>query len=100
MTAANLRLLPTDQDFSNIESRMTSVSLKDGDKKLAAGASLTTVLSQALQAEDTEQLDWIISQRDQPMIEQTLSQMKEPKAISQFFSLVVHKFQAEKSTED
>jgi hypothetical protein len=38
---------------------MTSVSLKDGKK--IAGASLTTVLSQALQAEDKEQLDWVLS---------------------------------------
>jgi len=53
-----------------------------------------------LQAEDTEQLDFVLKQKDQPMIEKTLSQMREPKAISQFFSLVVHKFQAEKSTED
>jgi hypothetical protein len=46
MTAANLlRLLPQQDTASldNIESRMTSVSLKDGKK--IAGASLTTVLS-------------------------------------------------------
>ncbi len=47
MTAANLlRLLPQTENMSleNIESRMTSVSLKD-EKRLVAGASLTIVLS-------------------------------------------------------
>ena len=63
MTANLLRLLPQSDSLSldNIESRVTSVSLKD---KKMAGASLTTVLSQALQAEDQEQLDWILAQRD------------------------------------
>lgn len=53
MTTGNLLRLIPQQDtmsFDNIESRMTSVSIKDGKK--IAGASLTTVLSQALQAED------------------------------------------------
>jgi hypothetical protein len=45
-------------------------------------------------------LDWIVAQRDQAMIEQTLAQLKEPKAISGFFTLVVTKFQQEKSTTD
>ena len=52
MTAANLqRLIPQNDNMStleNIESRMTSVSLKNEGKKNVAGASLTTVLSQAL----------------------------------------------------
>ena len=34
------------------------------------------------------------------MIEQTLAQLKEQKAISGFFTLVVTKFQQEKSTTD
>lgn len=49
MTKDNLlRLLPQHDTMSldNIESRMTSVSIKDGKK--IAGASLTTVLSQSL----------------------------------------------------
>ena len=64
MTSNMLRLLPNSDTMSleNIESRLTSVSLKDSKK--IAGASLTTVLSQALQAEDQEQLDWILTQRD------------------------------------
>jgi hypothetical protein len=47
MTSSLLRLLPQSDtlSFDNIESRVTSVSLKD---KKMAGASLTTVLSQAL----------------------------------------------------
>jgi|LakMenE18May11ns_1017448.scaffolds.fasta_scaffold9607839_1 hypothetical protein len=50
MTAANLlRLIPDNiSNIDNIESRMTSVSLKNEGKKIVAGASLTTVLSQAL----------------------------------------------------
>jgi hypothetical protein len=50
MTAANLlRLIPDNiSNIDNIESRMTSVSLKNEGKKIGAGASLTTVLSQAL----------------------------------------------------
>ena len=60
MTAQNLRLLPSDASLDNIESRMTSVSL--GNKKLAQpGASLTNVLRQALQSDDTDQLDWVIT---------------------------------------
>jgi hypothetical protein len=50
MTAANLlRLIPDNiSNIDNIESRMTSVSLKNEGKKTVVGASLTTVLSQAL----------------------------------------------------
>ena len=72
MTSSMLRLLPNSETMSldNIASRMTSVSLKDSKK--IAGASLTTVLSQALQAEDHQQLDWILTQRDQAMIDSTL----------------------------
>ena len=63
VTAQNLRLLPSDVHLDNIESRMTSVSL--GKKKKAnlatPGASLTNVLRQALQSDDTDQLDWVIT---------------------------------------
>ena len=54
---------------------MTSVSLgkskasKDqGVVATKPGASLTNVLKQALQSDDVEQLDWIMSQRDSVMI--------------------------------
>lgn len=47
MTAANLlRLIPDNiSNLENIESRMTSISLKNEGKKTVAGASLTNVLS-------------------------------------------------------
>jgi len=60
MTAQNLRLLPSDASLDNIESRMTSVSL-GGKKPVQPGASLTNVLRQALQSDDTDQLDWVIT---------------------------------------
>lgn len=61
MSANMLRLLPSPDTMSldTIESRLTSATLKDSKK--IAGASLTTVLSQALQAEDQEQLEWILA---------------------------------------
>ena len=63
VTAQNLRLLPSDASLDNIESRMTSVSLgKKSKRDLATpGASLTNVLRQALQSDDTDQLDWVIT---------------------------------------
>ena len=64
VTAQNLRLLPSDASLENIESRMTSVSLgkKAKQAQLATpGASLTNVLRQALQSDDTDQLDWVIT---------------------------------------
>ena len=62
VTAQNLRLLPSDASLDNIESRMTSVSLGQSKKKTTQpGASLTNVLKQALQSDDTDQLDWVIT---------------------------------------
>ena len=62
VTAQNLRLLPSDASLENIESRMTSVSLGNKKGKAAQpGASLTNVLRQALQSDDTDQLDWVIT---------------------------------------
>ena len=56
VTAQNLRLLPSDANLDNIESRVTSVSLgaSKGKKPQQPGASLTNVLRQALQSEDVD----------------------------------------------
>lgn len=75
VTAQNLRLLPSDASLENIESRMTSVSLGNKKGKAAPGASLTNVLRQALQSDDTDQLDWVITQSDPAMVEATLVQL-------------------------
>ena len=105
VTAQNLRLLPQDSSLENIESRMTSVSLgvgkgKQGSAVTKPGASLTNILKQALQSDDVEQLDWIISQRDPGMVESTLSQLTEEQTITAFFKLVLNKFQQERSVSD
>ena len=108
VTAQNLRLLPSDSSLENIESRMTSVSLGQGKGKQAEkgvvatkpGASLTNLLKQALQSDDSEQLDWIISQKDSALVESTLAQLTEESAITAFFKLVLNKFQQEKSVGD
>ena len=95
MTESNLRLLPVDSSLENIESRMTSVSQHTA-KKAKPGASLTVVLKQALQSDDVEQLEWIISQSNSDLVESTLKQLTDQTAISQFFHLVINKFQQEK----
>ena len=77
---------------------MTSVSLEKGKQSNSIvvskkpGASLTNVLKQALQSDDNEQLDWILSQRDAEMAESTLAQLNDDVAISAFFKLVLNKF--------
>ena len=97
VTEQNLRLLPSDASLENIESRMTSISLTNQKKGKAAaqqpGASLTNVLRQALQSDDTDQLEWVITQKDPAMIESTLTQLHEKEAITGFFRLVLSKFQ-------
>ena len=104
VTAQNLRLLPSDSSLENIESRMTSVSLETSAKRRAnaaqPGASLTNVLRQALQSDDTDQLDWVITQKDPAMVESTLNALQEKDAIAGFFRLVLAKFQQEKSVSD
>ena len=51
------------------------------------GASLSTVLSQALQSEDVEQLDWVLAQQDSVLVEQTLEQVgRDPKTTTKLFS--------------
>ena len=64
------------------------------------GASLTNVLRQALQSDDTDQLDWVITQKDPAIVESTLRHLSEPEAIAGFFRLVLTKFQQEKSVSD
>ena len=69
-----MRLLPSDASLDNIESRMTSVSLGKGKKQAAQpGASLSNVLKQALQSDDTDQLDWVVTQKDAAVIEATIA---------------------------
>ena len=101
VTAQNLRLLPSDASLDNIESRMTSISLGNQKKRAAQpGASLTNVLKQALQSDDTDQLDWVVTQQDPAIVEATLTQLTEKTAIAGFFRLVLAKFQQEKSVSD
>lgn len=55
VTASNLRLLPNDANLDSLESRMTSaVSHPTKADGVTPGASLTNVLRQALQSDDTD----------------------------------------------
>ena len=105
VTANNLRLLPSDASLDNIESRMTSVSLgaaysKNSLQQRTGGASLANVLKQALQSDDVDQLDWVMTQKDVSVIESTVAQLVEKDAIASFFKIVLAKFQQEKSVND
>ena len=75
---------------------MTSVSMGGKSSKATQaqqpGASLTNVLKQALQSEDVDQLDWVMSQSDTAVIEATLQQLSDRDAIAGFFRLVLTKF--------
>ena len=95
MTESNLRLLPVDCSLDNIESRMTSVS-QGTVAKSKPTASLSVVLKQALQSDDVEQLEWVVSQSDSVLVETTLKQLNDKTAITQFFHLVINKFHGEK----
>jgi len=69
ISKASLRLLPTDaKSLDTLESRLTSASLKSAPKQ-KKGASLSTVLTQALQSEDIEQLDWVLAQQENVLVE-------------------------------
>lgn len=78
------------EDLDDIESKLTSASSKK--QKLVAG-SLSTVLGQALTSDDTETLDWILQQKDQQMISNTLVNLKDVKHVNALFKQVVVKFQ-------
>jgi hypothetical protein len=47
--------------------------------------SLGTVLTQALTADDTESLDWVLSNREDAVITNTLASIKDHKLISTLF---------------
>ena len=73
-----LSLLNDDDD---IESKLTSVS----SKNFKITKSLGTVLSQALTADNAETLDWILSNRDEGIVQNTLMNLKDHKLISALF---------------
>ena len=47
--------------------------------------SLATVLTQALTADDTESLDWVLSNREDAVITNTLASIKDHKLVSTLF---------------
>ncbi len=55
--------------------------------------SLATVLAQALTADDTETLDWVLTNRDDSTVTNTLLSLKEHKLISSLFKQIVIRFQ-------
>ncbi len=59
----SLALMP-EHDIDHLESKMTSVSSKKHSVKPGQSGSLAVILSQALTADDSEQIDWILSQKD------------------------------------
>lgn len=83
-----LSLLHSDDD---IESKLTSVS----SKTIKMTKSLGTVLGQALTADDTETLDWVLSNRDDSTVTNTLLSIKDPKLIGSLFKQIVIKFQSQ-----
>lgn len=92
-----LSLFDVGQFKQSSDSRKTSASttLQQQIAK-QGGGSLTTILQQSLVSEDQEQLDWVLSQRDQAIIEKTLLQLngqKDSKTISLLFKRLLEKFQ-------
>ena len=83
-----LALFHEDDD---IESRLTSVS----SKNVKITKSLSTVLGQALTADDTETLDWVLSNRDESVVTSTLANLKDHKLISNLFKQIIIKFQSQ-----
>ena len=57
---------------------------------------MTTVLQQALQSDDTEQLDWIIMQTEQQLINSTLKALSAD-FVGKLFAVILFKFQSEQS---
>jgi hypothetical protein len=53
--------------------------------------SLGTVLTQALTSDDTETLDWVLSNREDAVIVNTLSALNDHKLLSALFKQVVIK---------
>jgi len=82
----NLRLLPDGATLHNMESAMTSVSQKP------AGGSLTTVLQQALQSDDQEQLDWILAQREISLVTSTIRSLN-VEYVGRLLTQILNRFQ-------
>ncbi len=78
-------------DNDDLASKLTSVS----SKNVKLTKSLGTVLSQALTADDAETLDWVLSNRDDQTVQNTLVSLKDHKLISSLFKQIVIKFQAQ-----
>ena len=53
------------------------------------------MLTQALTADDTESLDWVLSTREDAVITNTLLSLKDPKLLSALFKHIVVRFQAQ-----
>lgn len=52
-------------------------------------------MSQALTSDDAETLDWILSNRDESIVQNTLMNLKDHKMISALFKQIVIKFQVQ-----
>lgn len=87
--AARAMRLPS---LDDIESKLTSVSSKQAVK---VTKSLGTVLGQALTADDTETIDWVLGNREDATITNTLLALKDPKLVSSLFKQIVIKFQSQ-----
>ena len=61
-------------------------------KNVKLTKSLGTVLSQALTADDAETLDWVLTNRDDQTVQNTLVSLKDHKLISSLFKQIVIKF--------
>ena len=77
-------------DNDHLESKLTSVS----SKNFKMSKSLVAVLTQSLTADDTETLDWVLQNRDDAVIQNTLVNLKDHKLISALFKQIVIKFQS------
>jgi len=63
---------------------MTSVS-----QRKPVANSLTTVLEQALQSADDDQLSWIMKQTEQPLLQHTIKALK-PDYVGKLFTQILH----------
>ncbi len=66
----------TEEEMDNID---TSVCSSRKQSKILASGSMTTVLAQALNAEDQESIDFVFSQKE--LAHSTLTGIKEPKQV-------------------
>lgn len=57
--------------------------------------SLGTVLTQALTSDDTDTLDWVLSNREDAVIMNTLGTLKDHKLLSSLFKQIVIRLQSQ-----